>query len=427
MAATSVVQVSLAYAKLEAKRMTKDPEFRVVLRPRDKSAANHRPPILLANLRFAFTRSSFLAFFATTLLICAGCSSKDEKPAPPPPGVTVTPVVKKDVEIRQEWVGTMAGNVDAEIRPKVEGFLLSRLYAEGSFVEKGQAMFQLDKRQAEAAVEQAKGNLERARAALAQAQIDVRRYTPLVAQKAVSQAELDKALSMERAGTAAVSADQAALDNANLNLGWTAVTSPISGVAGVAKVGIGDLITPNTVMTTVSSVNPIYVDVNIAEQEYLRFSRSGAEKAKNVELILGDGTLFPHRGRVLFVNREVDTRTGTIQVRGEFPNPGDRLRPGQYARVRAVTDVRKDALLIPQQSVAELQGIYQVAVVGSDNKATIKTVELGPQFHDMWVVESGLQAGENVIVDGLQRVKTGVTVAPVPFKDTQANALVGEK
>jgi RND family efflux transporter MFP subunit len=357
----------------------------------------------------------------------AGCSSKEEKLAPPPPGVTVTPVVKKDVEIRQEWVGTMAGNTDADIRPKVEGFLLTRLYQEGAFVEKGQAMFQLDKRQAQAAVEQATGVLDRARAALAQADIDVRRYTPLVAQRAVSQAELDKAQSAQRAATAMVDADQAALDNANLNLGWTTVTSPISGVAGVAKVGIGDLMTPNTVMTTVSNVNPIYVDVNVAEQEYLRFSRSGAEKAKNLELILGDGTIFPQRGRVLFVNREVDTRTGTIQVRGEFPNPGNVLRPGQYARVRAVIEVRKDALLIPQQSVAELQGVYQVAVVGSDNKVTIKTVKLGPQFHDMWVVESGLGEGENVIVDGLQRVKTGVTVAPAPFKDTQANALPGEK
>jgi RND family efflux transporter MFP subunit len=359
------------------------------------------------------------------LAICAGCTSNAEKPAPPPPGVTVTPVVKKDVELSQEWVGTMAGNTDAEIRPKVEGFLLTRLYAEGSYVAKGQAMFQLDKRQAEAAVEQAEANLERARASLAQAQIDVRRYTPLVAQRAVSQAELDKALSMERAATAAVGANQAALDNAHLNLGWTAVTSPIAGIAGIAKVGIGDLIVPSTVMTTVSSVNPIYVDVNVAEQEYLRFRRSGAEKAKNIQLILGDGTIYPQPGRVLFVNREVDARTGTIQVRGEFANPKDLLRPGQYARVRAVTEVRKDALLIPQQSVTEMQGVYQVAVIGSDNKVTIKTVKLGPQFHDMWVVESGLQQGENIVVDGLQRVKNGVTVAPTPFKDTQANAVTG--
>ena len=363
------------------------------------------------------------------LATLGGCSTKEELPPPPPPGVTIAAVIQKDVPIYQEWVGTMVGNVDAEIRPKVEGFLVSRLYNEGSYVEKGQAMFQLDKRQAQAAVEQATGNLERARAVLAQAQIDVNRYTPLVAQNAVSQAELDKAKSVERAATASVDSDQAVLDNAKLNLSWTAVTSPISGIAGVAKVAIGDLMTPTTVMTTISNVDPIYVDVNIAEQDYLRFSREKSKSAgkQNLELILGDGSVFPRPGKILFVNREVDLRTGTIQVRGEFANPGNVLRPGQYARIRAVTELRKNALLIPQQSVLELQGVYQVGVVGTDNKASIKTVKLGPLFGDMWVVESGLQPGENVIVDGLQRVKTGLTVSPTPFKDTQANAVPGEK
>src|ERR1700757_5241261 len=363
------------------------------------------------------------------LTICVGCSTKTQKPVPRPPGVTVAAVVQKDVPIHQEWVGTMVGNVDADIRPKVEGFLLSRLYTEGSFVRKGQPLFQLDRRQAQAAVDQAAGNLERSRAALSQAQIDVRRYTPLVAQRAVSQAELDKALSAERAAKASVDADQAVLDNAKLNLGWTTVTSPISGIAGVAKVGIGDLMTPTTVMTTVSSVNPIYVDVSVAEQDYMRFKRERQPESgnKNLELILGDGTVFPHRGRVLFLNREVDSRTGTIQARGEFPNPGNVLRPGQYGRVRAVTELRKGALLIPQAAVSELQGFYQVGVVAPDNKVTIKTVKLGPQFGDMWVVESGLQAGENVVVDGLQRVKSGMTVAPTPFKDTQSNAPAGGK
>jgi len=361
------------------------------------------------------------------LAICAGCSSNAEKPAPPPPGVTVTPVVQKDVPIYQEWVGTMVGNVDADIRPKVDGFLLTRIYTEGSYVEKGQPMFQLDRRQAEAAVEQAQGRLERTRAALSQAQIDVRRYTPLVAQKAVSQAELDKAMSTEKAETAQVEADQAALDNAKLNLGWTTVTSPISGIAGIAKVGIGDLMTPITVMTTISSVDPIYVDVNISEQDYLRFTREklGQSAGKNLQLILGDGTTFPQRGHALFVNREVDLRTGTIQVRGEFPNPGNVLRPGQYARIRAVTELRKSALLIPQQCVSELQGVFQVGVVASDNTTSIKTVKLGPQVGDMWVVESGIQAGDSVVVDGLQRVKPGMVVAPTPFKNTQTNAQVG--
>jgi membrane fusion protein (multidrug efflux system) len=364
-----------------------------------------------------------LLFLATL----AGCSSQEEKPAPPPPGVTVTPVVQKDVDIKQEWVGNMLGNIDANIRPKVDGFLLSQDYTEGSFVNKGQPMFKLDPRQAQAAVEQAQGKLEHARAALGQAEIDVKRYTPLVAQKAVSQAELDKALSMERAAKAEVEANQAAVDNAKLILGWTTVTSPISGVAGVSNVGIGDLMTPTTLMTTVSSVNPIYVDFSIAEQDYMRFVREklGQTAGRSLQLILGDGTTFPQRGRALLVNREVDTRTGTILVRAEFPNPGNVLRPGQYARIRAITEVRKGALVVPQQAVLELQGIYQVGVVGADNKVTIKTVKLGPQLADVWLVESGLQAGDSVVVDGLQRIKSGMTVAPTPFKDTQASAPTG--
>src|SRR4029077_16500603 len=216
--------------------------------------------------------------------------------------------------------------------------------------------------------------------------------------------ELDKALSMERAAAAEGAGDQAALDNAKLNLGWTTVTSPISGIAGISKVGIGDLMTPTTLMTTISSVNPIYVDFSIAEQDYMRFARgkSGQAAGRTLQLILGDGTVFAHGGRALLVNREIDSRTGTIQVRAEFPNPGNVLRPGQYARIRAVTEVRKGALLIPQRAVAELQGVYQVGVVGADNKVTVKAVNLGPQVADAWIVESGLQAGDNVIVDGLQ-------------------------
>ena len=326
--------------------------------PRFERKTNRTPfRLLLHGVRRALAIAGFFAGLPA-FFVLVGCSSKEEKPAPPPPTVTVAPVVQRQVPIHQEWVGTMLGNVDAEIRPKVEGFLLARLYTEGSFVSKGQALFQLDKRQAQAAVEQATGNLERARAALAQTQIDVRRYTPLVAQRAVSQAELDKAQSAERAATAMVDADQAVLDNAKLNLAWTTVISPISGIAGVAKVAIGDLMTPNTVMTTISNVDPIYVDVNIAEQDYMRFQRQkpAGNGKQNLELILGDGTLYPRHGRVLFLNREVDSRTGTIQVRGEFPNPGNVLRPGQYARVRAITELLKDALLIPQQAVSELPG-----------------------------------------------------------------------
>jgi membrane fusion protein, multidrug efflux system len=337
----------------------------------------------------------------------------------------VAAVLRQDVPVYQEWVGTMVGNVDADIRPKVDGFLLKKLYSEGTFINKGQPMFQLDQRQSQAAVEQAKGQLEEARAAQAQAEIDVKRYTPLVQQRAVSQAELDKATSMRRAATAQVAAAEAVLDNAELNLTWATVVSPISGIAGIAKVGVGDLMTPTTVMTTVSAVNPVYVDFSIAEQDYLRFARDKTGRGGSLELILGDGSAFPNRGHALVVNREVDLRTGTIQVRAEFPNPANVLRPGQYARVRAKTDERKDALLIPQRAVAELQGIYQVGVVDSENKVTIRAVKPGPQFGDMWVIESGLQPGDKVVVDGLQRLRDGMIVTPSDFKDTQAKVAHG--
>ena len=377
---------------------------------------------LESNLRSPLSGLALLA-----IVVCTACSSTSEQPTPPPPGVTVATVMQKDVPIYQDWVGTMAGNIDADIRPKVDGFLLKRLYTEGSYVKKGQPVFQLDQRQTQASVEQAQGQLEQAKAALAQAQIDVKRYTPLVAVKAVSQAELDKARSTERAATAQVEAAQAVLDNSKLNRDWATVASPISGIVGIAKVGVGDLMTPNTVMATVSAVDPIYVDFSISEQDYLRFVRDKPGRAadRNLELFLGDGSVFPHRGRGLLLNREVDSRTGTIQVRAEFPNPGNVLRPGQYARIRAVTENRKDALLIPQRAISELQGIYQVGVVGSDNKVAIRTVKPGPRFGDMWVIESGLQPGDKVVVDGLQRLRDGMTVLPTPFKDTQVNAVQG--
>lgn len=378
---------------------------------------------LISNRRYFLHLSSLLL----CIIFCVSCSSEKVKPVLSPPGVTVGTVVQKDVPIYREWVGTMTGNIDAEIRPKVDGFLLKRLYTEGSYVSKGQPMFQLDQRQTQASVEQAQGQLERARAALAQAQIDVNRYTPLVAEKAVSQAELDKAKSMERAATAEVAGAQAVVDNAKLNLSWATVTSPISGIAGVAKVGVGDLMTPSTVMTTVSAVDPIYIDFSISEQDYLRFVRekTGRAAGRNLVLTLGDGSVFPKGGHAVLVNREMDSHTGTIQIRAEFPNPGNVLRPGQYARIRAVTEDRKGALLVPQRAISEVQGIYQVGVVGSDNKVEIRSVTLGPQFGDMWVVEAGLQPGEKIIVEGLQRIRDGMTVAPTPFKDTQADAIKG--
>ena len=374
-------------------------------------------------------RCCVLSFAALSLLLSPACNSGQQAtPAPPPPKVTVATVLQKDVPVYGEWVGSMVGSVDADIRPKVEGFLLKRLYTEGSYVKNGQPMFQLDSRQAQAAVDQAKGNLARSLAALTQAQIDVKRLTPMAAQYAISQADLDKAISSERAAAAQVDASQAAVDHAKLNLGWTAVVSPISGIAGIAKVGIGDLMTPSTVMATVSTVDPIYVDVSITEQDYLRFARNrgNGPGGQDLELTLSDGSVYPRRGRTLLVNREVESHTGTIAVRVEFPNPGNLLRPGQYARIRAVTEERKNALLIPQRAISELQGVYQVGVVDAHNKVTLRAVKPGPQFGDMWVIDSGLQLGDRVVVEGLQRIRDGMTVAPEPFKDTQADAVQGE-
>ena len=371
--------------------------------------------------------SAAVCLIVAALGILAGCGSGKEVKPPPPPGVVVTDVAQKDVPIYQEWVGTMNGNTNADIRPKVEGFLLKQLYEDGAYVKNGQPLFRLDSRQTQASVEQAQGHLERARAAYSQATTDVNRYTPLVAQKAVSQAELDKALSAQRAAQAEVDAAKASVDNAKLNLGWTTVSSPISGIAGIAKVGTGDLMTPTTVMATVSNVNPIYVDFSITEQHYLRFVREKnyQQAGKKLQLILGDGTTFPQSGQVFVVNREIDSRTGTLQVRAEFPNPGNVLRPGQYARIRAVTELRKGAMVVPQRAVNELQGIYQVGVVSPENKVAIKAVKLGPQFGDLWVIDSGVQPGDKVVVDGLQRLRDGITVTPTPFKDTQADATPG--
>jgi len=418
---------------VEALQPSSDPIAFIV----DPGGTNHRLGILQTKFSVAMRRLNVqqrprihvllwsLLFLGVGLT--SGCSSSKEKPAPPPPGVAVTPVIQKDVPIYQEWIGTMVGNVDADIRPKVDGFLLKRVYEEGSFVRQGQPLFRLDPRQAQASVEQAQGKLAEANAALGQAQIDIRRYTPLVAEKAVSQAELDKAQSREKASMAEVQSAQASLDNAKLNLGWTTVASPISGIAGIAKVGVGDLMAPNTVMATVSTLDPIYVDFNISEQDYLRFVKTRPVKSsgRSLELFLGDGSLFPHPGSFLLVNREVDTRTGTLQVRASFPNPGNVLRPGQYARIRAVTEERKNAMLIPQRAIAELQGVYQVGVVGNDNKVAIRSVKTGPLFGDMWVIDSGLQPGDKVVVDGLQRLRDGMTVAPTLYKNTQADAVKG--
>jgi membrane fusion protein, multidrug efflux system len=351
-----------------------------------------------------------------------GCKKKTEAPPPPPPSVQVAPAVAKDVAVYQEWIGSLDGNVNADIRPQIEGYVLNRDYAEGSLVKAGQTLFKIDPREFQAQYDQAKGNVSQYEASVANAKTTVARYTPLAREKAISQQELDDAVTRERTSQANLESAKAALERARLNLAWTNVNSPISGIAGTAKSQVGDLVGKTTVMTTVSQVNPIRVYFNPSEQEYLAWVgkygpvekslRSANLEAGKLQLILADGSTFPHRGKPILVGREVDVKTGTIQLAGLFPNPGDVLRPGQYAKVRVAVDTRKDAVLVPQRAVSELQGSFQVAVVGADNKVTIKVVKVGPTEGNMFVIEEGLKAGDKVVVEGIQRVRSGMTVVP---------------
>jgi membrane fusion protein, multidrug efflux system len=350
-----------------------------------------------------------------TLLTAPACSRK-KAPPPAPLKVEVAPVVKKDVPIVGEWIGTLDGSVNADIRPKVDGYVLRQLYTEGKFVRRNDPLFEIDPRQFRAALEQAQGTLASAEAQLANATQDVERFTPLAAKRAISQQELDHALAAEHDARGAVAAATAAAEQAALNLGWTRVTSPIDGIVGIARTQVGDLVNTQSVMTTVSTVDPIRVTIGISEREYLdqalvtRANDPPTEHGPTLELILADGIVFPEKGKVVVVDREVNVKTGTLTVKGYFPNPHNLLRPGQYARIRAELGVLSGALVVPQRAVTELQGTSRVAVVGADGKAEIRSVEMGPRTGDLWVVEKGLQAGENVIVSGLQYVRPGSPV-----------------
>ena len=333
----------------------------------------------------------------------------------------MTPVVQSDVPILSEWIGTLDGSVNAEIRPKVEGYLLRQFYKEGQFVRTKDPLFEIDPRQFRAALEQARGSLARAEAQLSKADRDVERFTPLAAQRAISQQELDNALVAERDAQAAVASAEAAVEQADLNLGWTKVVSPIDGIVGIAKVQVGDLVSPQTVMAAVSTVDPIRVSYGITEREYMRFAQlinrpnyATTERGPALELILDDGSTYGHAGKAVLVDRDVDVKTGTMTIKGFFPNPGNILRPGQYAKVRAALNVKTGALLVPQRAVAELQGGFRVGVVGEDSKVDIRTVEPGERVGGFWVIDKGLKPGEKVIVAGLQYMQPGMTVKAKP-------------
>ncbi len=360
------------------------------------------------------------------LVLLVGCKPA-EPPAPPPVEVVVAPVIQRDVEVKSEWIGTTQGSVDAEIRAQVSGTLLSRDYAEGRPVKAGDLLFRIDARVYLAALDQARGELGRAQAALAKAKVDVARYTPLAEEGAVSQRELDNALAMRDSGEASVRAGSAAVEKARLDLSFAEVRSPVDGIAGIANAQVGDLVGPSDPkpLTAVSNVDPILVVAPLSEREYLAFARrpARAEGAEpNLELVLTDGSVHPHAGRPIVAGRAIDPKTGTILFKGEFPNPGNLLRPGQYARIRAVTETKQGALLVPQRAVQELQGVQQIAVVGPDDKVTLRVVETGVREGSLQVIEKGLEPGERVVVEGLQKVRAGslvkASMAPAPTPES---------
>jgi membrane fusion protein (multidrug efflux system) len=326
-----------------------------------------------------------------------------------------------DVPMFGEWIGTLDGSVNADIRPKVEGYLLKQFYKEGQFVHQKDLLFEIDPRQFKAALDQAQGSLVRAEAQLAKAAKDVERFTPLAKQRAISQEELDNAEASERDAKGALSAAQAAVEQASLNLGWTSIGSPIDGIVGIAKTQVGDLVGTQSVMATVSTVDPIKVTFGISEREYLlraalinRENYSTTQRGPALDLILEDGSVFPQKGKAVLVDREVNIKTGTMTIKGFFPNPHNILRPGEYARVRAQLDERKGAVVVPQRAVTELQGGARIAVVRDDGKVDVRAVQLGPRVGEKWVVDKGIQAGERVIVSGIQYVRQDTPVSAKP-------------
>lgn len=364
--------------------------------------------------------SSLIIFLLPVFLALAGCGgAKASGPPPKPPEVDVIEVVPKDVPIVSEWTATLDGYVNAQIQPRVSGYLTRQSYQEGSYVHKGQVLFEIDERPFVAALNEAKGQLAQAQASLGKAQQDVKRDKPLAEARAIAQSQLDNDVQAELGAKAAVETAKAAVEQAELNVGFTKVTSLIDGIAGIAQTQIGNLVSPATVLTSVSQVNPIKAYFSISEQQYMltqsegkNGSRKDAWKGVRLKLVLSTGDTFAHEGSFLLADRQVDANTGTIRVVGSFPNPNNLLRPGQYGRVLAEMGIQKSALLVPQRAVTELQGSYQLAVVGPDNKVSIRPVKVGPSIGKMLVIQDGLKPQERIIVEGLQKVKDGTVVTP---------------
>jgi membrane fusion protein (multidrug efflux system) len=375
-------------------------------------------PSRVASGEFLCIRA-LLSLLASVLLGCQSQKAADPLPAPE---VEVVSVVQRDVPIYGEWVATLDGYVNAQIQPQVTGYIVDQTYKEGSFVRKGQILFQIDTRPFQALLDQAKAQLAQAQAQAGKTQLDVDRDTPLAKERAIAESQLDNDIQANLAAKASVKAAEAQVEQAQLNLDFTHVTSLVDGIAGIAQVQIGNLVNPTTALTSVSQVNPIKAYFPISEQEYMHYAaRINAHNQQEVpsdappfELILADGTVYPQKGRLLLTNRQVDVTTGSIQLVCAFPNPNNILRPGQFGRVRAAGETRTGALLVPQRAVTELQGTYQVAVVEGD-KASLLPVKVGERVGTMWIIESGVHPGQLVVVEGLQKVRDG---SPVRIKQS---------
>ncbi len=365
---------------------------------------------------------------AGLVLFAAGCSNSKAAPAAQPLPVEVATVIQQDTPIYNEWVAILDGYVNAQIQPHVTGYIIKQNYREGSVVRKGDVLFEIDPRLFKAALDQAQAQLAQAEAQLGKARLDVERDTPLAEARAIAQSQLDTEIQAKLGAQAQVQAAKANVEQAQLNLEWTKVTSLVNGIAGIAQVQIGNLVSPNSILTSVSQVDPIKAYFTVSEQEFTNFHRrfptevTVEEQRKRIplQLILADGSVYEQPGRISFADREVNPATGAIRIAGLFPNPNNLLRPGGYGRIRASVQSHQGALLVPQRAIIELQGSHQVAVVGDDNKVSIRAVTVAERVGKLWIVTEGLKPGERVVVEGLMKVRDGAPVKIVSGDSSKA-------
>ncbi|MDD5268377.1 MAG: efflux RND transporter periplasmic adaptor subunit [Methylococcales bacterium] len=390
---------------------------------------NSQNPIKSNSCRIGSSPNSIFFLAVICALFISGCEKPKEQALASPPLVKVTPVMQQDVPIQQEWVGTLDGMVNAQINAQVVGYLIKQNYKEGDLVKKNQLLYEIDPRTYEATLAQAKANLAQQQAVLITNQLAMNRIKRLLPEKAVSVLDRDNAVGAVASSEAQVLAAQAAVQTAQLNLSFTKITSPINGIAGISHAQLGDLVGPGTAtneLTQVSQVEPIRAYIGLNEKQYFRLAKrqeenGGQPKPIPLQLTLADNSIYPHNGRFYFADRQVNVNTGTIKVAVLYSNPDNILRPGMFVRIRATTDIMKDALVVPQQAVIRLQTAIQVAVVNADKTISIRPVQLGETSGSMIIIENGLKPGEQVVVEGLQKIREGMKVTPEPYKEPETD------